>query len=373
MLYKLVKQMKNFFNLNVRIPDKYKKDIQENLIKENLFKSLWCCIILFIIETLIYFIFNDQSFYGSLIIIIIIIFSVVSLPILYATYKRPHMGYLGNIVLFVYYLTILLLYCFLSVFTQSTLASINTYIICMFGLTAIIYISPMQNFILYLIVYVIFFLVLPFFQPNPNIIKAFRINAFVMNVFAWIFNCIVYRMRITNYLQVKLIEEKNELLNDMVKRDSMTTLINHESTYHALNEEMQRAIQTSYPLSIVMIDIDNFKYINDRFGHLAGDQAIKRVANLLLENSRKTDIVCRYGGEEFLMILTNTTLNETVLLTHRIKDTIEKTNIENEIQITVSGGICEFQDEKTGEELIKKADTRLYLAKNNGKNRFEMM
>ena len=269
------------------------------------------------------------------------------------------------------WLVILSLSCALSVFTQNKLASINTYIIGIFGMAAIIYIPSIQNLILYLTVYIAFFFTLPLFQPDPFIIEVFRTNAFVMNVFAWILSGVVFRMRIVHFLNNRQIEEKNELLKDLVRRDSMTSLLNHETSHKMLHSELERAKQIAYPLSLIMIDIDNFKLVNDRYGHIAGDNIIKRVASFLIENCRKTDIICRYGGEEFLIILPNTNLNDSVILANRIRDTIEKSNMENEIQFTISGGICELQNEKTVEELIKKADMHLYAAKSNGKNRFE--
>ena len=127
----------------------------------------------------------------------------------------------------------------------------------------------------------------------------------------------------------------------------------------------------SSPLSVIMLDIDNFKRVNDQYGHLIGDQVIIGVANILLESCRKTDIVCRYGGEEYLIILPNTRLADSHLLCERIRSAVEKSCLENGLSITISGGACEFKDHMTSEDLIKNADVCLYKAKSSGKNRFE--
>jgi len=117
-----------------------------------------------------------------------------------------------------------------------------------------------------------------------------------------------------------------------------------------------------------MLDIDDFKYINDHFGHIKGDEVLIKVTQLINETIRKIDTVGRYGGEEFLVVFPNTDLLNTQNASDRIRTKIENTDFTGIGRITVSGGYIEFNEE-TIEELIDKADQNLYEAKKTGKNK----
>mgnify|MGYP004469930713 CR=1 FL=1 len=121
-----------------------------------------------------------------------------------------------------------------------------------------------------------------------------------------------------------------------------------------------------------MFDIDHFKNINDTFGHPCGDFVLRQVANSALQTFRKTDTVFRYGGEEFVVILTETDIEQSIIPLERFRKTIETLDLEyqgQKVNITVSIGACQLTEEtSTKEELLEKADTALYKAKNCGRN-----
>ncbi|MCM8824460.1 MAG: sensor domain-containing diguanylate cyclase [Candidatus Omnitrophica bacterium] len=151
--------------------------------------------------------------------------------------------------------------------------------------------------------------------------------------------------------------------------DTLTSLWNYGYFQYKLDEEIMKANSQKYELVVMMIDIDDFKKFNDTFGHQAGDDALKKVANILKQCSRKIDIVCRYGGEEFALILPNTSKDESIIIAERIRNAIESQEIMQR-HITVSIGVASFPlDVKSKDELIKKADLALYRAKSEGKNR----
>ncbi len=172
-----------------------------------------------------------------------------------------------------------------------------------------------------------------------------------------------------------LLEQKNEihLLKQQVYRDSMTRLFNHQHFLELLCREISRAKRYNNPLSLIMGDIDNFKLINDTYGHLTGDRVIKTVAGCLQQEIRESDHAARYGGEEFAVILPEAHLQEAYVVAERIRQSIDSLRIGYEkemIHFTMSFGIVSFQMREgiTANELIKRADSALYQAKIQGRN-----
>jgi len=150
--------------------------------------------------------------------------------------------------------------------------------------------------------------------------------------------------------------------------DTLTSLWNYGYFQYKLDEEIMRSKSQNYEVSVMMLDIDDFKKFNDAFGHQAGDEALKSVGEILKRCSRKIDIVCRYGGEEFALILPHTSKEESLTIADRIRTTVEKQMIMNH-PFTISIGVASFpRDTEDKENLVKKADLALYRAKSKGKN-----
>lgn len=166
--------------------------------------------------------------------------------------------------------------------------------------------------------------------------------------------------------------EKTVMLANL---DSLTTLWNHGYFQYLLNTELEKSRTLQTPLSLIMLDIDYFKIYNDALGHQPGDKVLKELAILIKDQSRKMDFVCRYGGEEFAMILPQTDKKEALLIAERLRMDIEKhTFMYEEIlpnkKLTVSLGISTFpEDGLLPAELISAADKFLYQAKNKGRNK----
>ena len=167
---------------------------------------------------------------------------------------------------------------------------------------------------------------------------------------------------------------KNAELYDMANRDGMTKLFTNKYFRERLNEEWNRSNRYKHPLSLVMIDIDNFKNFNNTYGHQAGDRVIIELAKILPLSSRSIDIPCRYGGEEFAIILPETSKKEALVVLERIRQKAEEINIEynnTSLKFTVSGGLSTMPEltPKTVEEFIEMADKALYHSKKSGRNR----
>ncbi len=156
-------------------------------------------------------------------------------------------------------------------------------------------------------------------------------------------------------------------LEGMVIRDSMTNLYNHSYILSILSKEIARTKRYSLDLSIIMIDIDNFKMINDTYGHQFGDRVIIALSKIIQENCRVIDYPGRYGGEEFLLILPETDKDSAYVVGSRIRESLYSESFDNKCRVTFSGGIAQFEDE-TDEEFLNRADMHLYEAKSTGKN-----
>lgn len=166
-----------------------------------------------------------------------------------------------------------------------------------------------------------------------------------------------------------------EKLEEVSITDDLTQIYNHRYLISRLHYEFERAKRYGLAISLLMLDIDHFKVYNDNNGHLAGDDALRKVAKLIHGAIRETDIVGRYGGEEFAVILLHADMIQMAEVAERIRRTIEGVPFPNEElqpmgKVTVSvGGSCLSDGMMTMEDLIKSADEALYRAKGNGRNK----
>ena len=155
--------------------------------------------------------------------------------------------------------------------------------------------------------------------------------------------------------------------------DGLTQLFNRAHWQSRLVEEFGRACRYKHPLSLLLFDLDHFKAINDRYGHLGGDAVLIRVAELVRDSLRESDVAGRYGGEEFGIILPDTDGSGAMVVAERLRRSIESSPVAFEdvdIHISASIGVVEFfLDLKDAEEMIAKADDALYKAKEGGRNR----
>ncbi len=183
-------------------------------------------------------------------------------------------------------------------------------------------------------------------------------------------NIFLARLRLqVKYIQtLKQLEKKNEELLELSVTDPLTGLYNRRFVLEQLRNEIWRKKRHKKKLAVLLLDIDNFKSVNDNYGHTIGDLVLKEVAVRIKELVRKTDIVSRYGGEEFLIVLTEIDTPKLIQLSDRIRSAIEAVKFDIEsLKITVSGGLC-LIGEHCVDDAIAEADEKLYEAKNGGKN-----
>ncbi|MEK4715829.1 sensor domain-containing diguanylate cyclase [Sporosarcina sp. FSL K6-5500] len=166
----------------------------------------------------------------------------------------------------------------------------------------------------------------------------------------------------------KELLEVNAQLQKLASTDGLTGLKNRRSLQEDLTSNISLSTRLSQPLSLLLLDIDHFKRINDTFGHLTGDKILQELGVLLTEESRKDDISARYGGEEFAMILPNTNQADAIKIAERIRLRIESEGWTNQT-ITISIGIATLTLGDTVDTFQSRADQALYSSKNRGRNR----
>lgn len=168
------------------------------------------------------------------------------------------------------------------------------------------------------------------------------------------------------------INRLREKVEELATKDELTKVCNRRRLFEVLEREVELAKRQFAPFTILMIDIDNFKSINDTYGHLAGDKALKEVAQTMKQTLRKCDYLGRYGGEEFLVILSYPTLKNSCVCAERIRKKIENLTIESNnqmIKVTISTGSTIYCPEESLDATLARADKALYMAKESGKNK----
>lgn len=210
-------------------------------------------------------------------------------------------------------------------------------------------------------------------------VKSMQVNLYFENDLVLSAMFIVVAWTLGYY--VKLEKTHIEQLTAMVNVDGLTQVFNHRYLHDYLKYEYNESVKKGKSVSLLMIDIDYFKKYNDIFGHQRGDEVLKTLAYILTENARTTDVVCRYGGEEFCIVLPNTTKLEAVVIADKIRRVICEFNFEGQEclpnkSLTVSVGIAQSEDSgQSGQNylaLINNADNALYRAKFLRKNRVEV-
>ena len=179
------------------------------------------------------------------------------------------------------------------------------------------------------------------------------------------------RQRLTAEERQRLEQEikAKEFYHALSVIDELTGLYNYRHFHELLNQGLRRSERYFHPLSLLMIDIDNFKKYQDVHGHVAGDEALKVIAQIMRNTVRGVDMVARYGGEEFTVILPETTKEVAAIAAERVRNAIAETILPTGDRLTISVGVASYPaDAESKEQLICQADQALYRAKKRGKN-----
>ena len=168
------------------------------------------------------------------------------------------------------------------------------------------------------------------------------------------------------------IKSLSERLRDIAYTDSLTHIYNRLHFAHFLDAEIDKSKRYDSKFSIIFFDLDHFKEVNDNYGHLAGDEVLERVTDIVSKANRSADIFARYGGEEFIILTPETDLSGALVHAERLRSDIERYQFKSVGRVTSSFGVTEFNpDSDNVETLLERADKALYLAKEYGRNRVE--
>ena len=173
--------------------------------------------------------------------------------------------------------------------------------------------------------------------------------------------------------ELMALRSENQSLSELVRTDTLTGLSNFRHFMQCLEQEMERSRRTLLPTGLIYIDLDFFKKVNDTWGHEVGNLALQQTASLMQACVRRIDIPCRYGGEEFAVILPSTDLMTSVQVAERIRESIENTPLaieQQQLKLTASLGVDIYKGigEEAPQSFIQRADSCLYRAKQEGRN-----
>lgn len=170
-------------------------------------------------------------------------------------------------------------------------------------------------------------------------------------------------------LLIRYVMKQNSLLNALSQTDPLTGLLNRRVLMEKMENEVQKYNRYETPFSILFIDVDHFKMINDQYGHDKGDRVLKLIGSLMNQHTRATDVCVRWGGEEFMVLAVNTDLDNGLKLAEHLRAMIENYDFEIGVTVTVSIGVATIENGQKKEDLIAKGDAALYVAKESGRNR----
>ena len=249
---------------------------------------------------------------------------------------------------------------------QSITSDISIYLLVIFATAAVVRMKPLTSALIFGVVYILFAVGIPNYQLNPTYQTSHIMNGLILNIAALLIASMMYRFSLEEYMDKQSISQKNKTLLHMASHDGLTGLYNHQ----AINELLEAAVSVLYEgseqLSIMLIDLDYFKELNDTYGHKTGDAILKKMSEKIQRNTRSMDMAGRYGGDEFLIILPGSGVENTKEIAMRLLNEIRSLEY-NDIKLSFSCGIAGWNHE-TADQLIEKADKVLYRVKNSGRN-----
>ncbi|MES9861696.1 MAG: GGDEF domain-containing protein [Candidatus Thiodiazotropha sp. LLP2] len=203
---------------------------------------------------------------------------------------------------------------------------------------------------------------------SPQYSETFKLR-FIATLIALV--ALVWSLEFSRAKAAGLLNSLTKQVLDISRTDQLTGLLNRRGLEENFNSEVNRSQREDQSFCLALVDIDDFKAMNDRYGHLHGDEILKQIASLVQSQIRSIDTVARWGGEEFAILIDKLSLSDSIYVAEKVRKTIQESSHEHpEIKekVTISIGLAEYRQGQTMLGLFDDADTALYLAKRGGKN-----
>ena len=360
--------------------------VKNALINTNYRRIQWILMVIFIVESIFLFTIERQRFLSSvgddfelvrvsyLLHLTLAIFSVITMMALYylKRYLKEHTYWLERIPILTVGI-VLLITATINVFDQMTTGHIVVFTAQMLLFGLLIYIKPPYQWGLFGLPYLVFMSGVIFFQENIDLLMTHVLNSGVVFIAMVVVTKRFYVHKVYDLHYNYTLKKINKKLEALSTLDHLTKVPNRRYFLRQVQHEaaINRRYQTT--ASLILIDIDYFKKINDTFGHQAGDFVLVELAKLLSKNIRESDTVSRWGGEEFMLLLSHTDIDGAYVLAERLREMVENTVLlyENQpLKVTISGGITALSSaqDKGFEVSYELADQAVYEAKNKGRN-----
>jgi len=297
---------------------------------------------------------------------------------LYHTKLAVH---LPEVVAFAY----LLFGAIISIIDQFITAAITPYLIANIAVALGIILKPQISLIIYPLTFLLFYTFVPMTQTDNELLLSVRVNAITAAAIGLALSLVIWRTNNVTIIQNKLIkrqkdelEKKNTQLEHMVRTDMLTGLYNRMRFTEFVEMETARVKRTGENSSLIFMDLDHFKNVNDNYGHPSGDTVLKWIAGVIKGQLRSTDILARFGGEEFAILLPDTSVEGACKVAEKVRTAIENCSFPGKMEnlkMTASFGVAPLNTDEVNsfQTAYKKADAALYRAKKGGRNRIEFV
>lgn len=259
--------------------------------------------------------------------------------------------------------------------------SVTPFLVACFGMSLAMYLRPAPAAALYCAAYAGFYVALGWTQTDPDVLLSNRMNGITACVMGWALSALLWRKLVTISLQRRQLEkahqelqEKQRELERLTRQDGLTGLFNRNTFVELSRSELLRAQRQGSATTILLLDLDHFKRVNDTWGHPAGDAVLRQVAVTATQAVRSTDLVGRLGGEEFIILLPHTSEDAGRRIAEKIRHRLQSAPVAWEgtsIPVTASIGVASAAAaaKRDFDSLYNEADKALYLAKQRGRNR----
>lgn len=382
-LINFVSNHKNYIIIKIKEKNKVNNSVLNDSLKENVKRILYTSffemilhlgvIILFVYHLLTKTIINYN--WQISIVICHFIFLIISSIVFIIAIKTFYCG-IKNMLLtkyfqLIYFMLLLIMGTALALVDQMVSQDIIPFVIVTLSVGSFFLIKPFNSFILYLITYFVFTIMMNQMISSTAILMTCLANGFATVIIGYTVSLIGWSNFHLNINQKKEIDRQHELLEEMAYIDSLTNISNRRFFDKIIEKEKAKIKIKKVTSSIAIVDIDYFKNINDKYGHFVGDIVLQKIADIINSNIRAIDIVARLGGEEFIILFPDTSINECYKITEKLRKLIMKKDIivdDKVINVTASFGISKL-NEDDDKVYYANADQALYLAKNSGRNK----